>query len=88
MKFTTGPSNGKQPFSAGASFKVSTSYGASFARPARDAAADSRTLQAVLQVVQGGDLHRAIVMAERARIKKMRSDAEAIIETFQRRPVS
>lgn len=66
MKFTSGPSNGNKQFSAGASFKVSTSYGASFARPARDAAADNRTLQGVLQVVQGGDLPRAIVMAEAA----------------------
>ena len=31
---------------------------------------------------------RAIVMAERARIKAMRADAETIIETFQQRPVS
>ena len=31
---------------------------------------------------------RAIVMAERARIKAMRGDAETIIETFQQRPVS
>ena len=31
---------------------------------------------------------RAIVMAERARIKSMRSEAETIIETFQQRPVS
>ena len=31
---------------------------------------------------------RAIVMAERARIKAMRSEAETIIETFQQRPVS
>jgi guanylate kinase len=31
---------------------------------------------------------RAIVMAERARMKAMRADAEAIIETFQQRPVS
>jgi guanylate kinase len=31
---------------------------------------------------------RAIVMAERARIKTMRTDAETIIDTFQRRPVS
>jgi guanylate kinase len=30
---------------------------------------------------------RAIVMAERARLKAMRADAEAIIETFQQRPV-
>lgn len=66
MKFTSGPSNGKQQFSAGASFKVSASYGASVVRPARDAAADGRTLQAVLRVVQGGDLPRAIAMAEAA----------------------
>jgi guanylate kinase len=31
---------------------------------------------------------RAIVMAERARIKAMRGNAESIIETFQQRPVS
>jgi guanylate kinase len=31
---------------------------------------------------------RAIVMAERARIKAMRGEAETIIETFQQRPVS
>ena len=31
---------------------------------------------------------RAIVMAERARIKAMRGDAETIIETFQKRPVT
>ena len=31
---------------------------------------------------------RAIVMAERARIKSMRRDAETIIDTFQQRPVS
>jgi guanylate kinase len=31
---------------------------------------------------------RAIVMAERARIKAMRVEAETIIETFQQRPVS
>ena len=31
---------------------------------------------------------RAIVMAERARMKSMRGEAEAIIDTFQRRPVS
>ena len=31
---------------------------------------------------------RAIVMAERARIKSMRGEAEAIIDTFQQRPVS
>ena len=31
---------------------------------------------------------RAIVMAERARIKSMRGEAETIIETFQQRPVS
>ena len=31
---------------------------------------------------------RAIVMAERARMKSMRAEAEAIIETFQQRPVS
>jgi guanylate kinase len=31
---------------------------------------------------------RAIVMAERARIKSMRTEAETIIETFQQRPVS
>jgi guanylate kinase len=31
---------------------------------------------------------RAIVMAERARMKAMRGEAEAIIETFQQRPVS
>ena len=31
---------------------------------------------------------RAIVMAERARVKAMRADAETIIETFQQRPVS
>jgi len=30
---------------------------------------------------------RAIVMAERARIKSMRAEAEAIIDTFQQRPV-
>jgi hypothetical protein len=29
---------------------------------------------------------RAIVMAERARIKAMRADAETIIDTFQQRP--
>jgi guanylate kinase len=31
---------------------------------------------------------RAIVMAERARMKSMRAEAETIIETFQQRPVS
>jgi guanylate kinase len=31
---------------------------------------------------------RAIVMAERARVKSMRSEAETIIDTFQQRPVS
>jgi guanylate kinase len=31
---------------------------------------------------------RAIVMAERARLKAMRAEAETIIETFQQRPVS
>ena len=31
---------------------------------------------------------RAIVMAERARIKSMRGEAETIIDTFQQRPVS
>jgi len=31
---------------------------------------------------------RAIVMAERARVKAMRGEAEAVIETFQQRPVS
>jgi guanylate kinase len=31
---------------------------------------------------------RAIVMAERARIKSMRAEAETIIDTFQQRPVS
>jgi guanylate kinase len=31
---------------------------------------------------------RAIVLAERARVKSMRVEAEAIIETFQQRPVS
>ena len=31
---------------------------------------------------------RAIVMAERARIKAMRGEAETIIETFQKRPVT
>jgi guanylate kinase len=31
---------------------------------------------------------RAIVMAERARMRAMRGEAETIIETFQRRPVS
>ena len=31
---------------------------------------------------------RAIVMAERARMKAMRNSAETIIETFQPRPVS
>jgi guanylate kinase len=31
---------------------------------------------------------RAIVMAERARVKSMRVEAETIIETFQQRPVS
>ena len=31
---------------------------------------------------------RAIVMAERARVKSMRGDAEMIIDTFQQRPVS
>jgi tetratricopeptide (TPR) repeat protein len=66
MKFTSGSSNGNQQFSAGATFKVSSSYGASFARAARSPAADGRTLQAVLQVVQGGDLPRAIAMAEAA----------------------
>jgi tetratricopeptide (TPR) repeat protein len=66
MKLTSGSSNGAQQFSAGGAFKVSTSYGASFVRPARDAAADNRTLQAVVQVIQGGDLPRAIVMAEAA----------------------
>ena len=66
MKLTSGPSNSAQQYSSGASFKVSTSYGASFARPARDGAADKRRLDAVLQVVQGGDLPRAIAMAEAA----------------------
>ncbi|HEV8396000.1 MAG TPA: guanylate kinase [Vicinamibacterales bacterium] len=31
---------------------------------------------------------RAIVMAERARVKAMRGETEAVIETFQQRPVS
>jgi guanylate kinase len=31
---------------------------------------------------------RAIVMAERARVKQMRAEAETIIETFQRRPTA
>jgi len=31
---------------------------------------------------------RAIVMAERARVKAMRGEAETIIDTFQQRPVS
>lgn len=66
MKLTSGSANGAQQFSSGGAFKVSTSYGASFVRPARDAAADNRTLQAILQVVQGGDLPRAIAMAEAA----------------------
>lgn len=66
MKFTSGSSGSSQQFSTSGAFKVSTSYGASFVRPARNAATDDRTLQAVLQTVQGGDLPRAIVMAEAA----------------------
>jgi tetratricopeptide (TPR) repeat protein len=66
MKFTSGSSNGAQQFSAGSAFKVSTRYGASFVRPARDVAVDDRALRAVLQVIQGGDLPRAIAMAEAA----------------------
>lgn len=67
MKFTTGPSNPSgpgQPFGSG--YRVSMSVTPPPARPARDAAADQRMLQTVLQAAQGGDMNRAIALAEAA----------------------
>jgi tetratricopeptide (TPR) repeat protein len=72
MKFTSGPSDppgpkptGQTP-SFGSSYRVSMNLTPPSAKPVRDAAADRRTLQAVMQAAQDGDMPRAIILAEAA----------------------
>ena len=66
MKFTAGPSNSDQPFSGGSGFRVSTSFKTSWQAPARDAAADARTLRGVMEAAQAGDMPQATLLAEAA----------------------
>ncbi|HEX5380380.1 MAG TPA: sulfotransferase [Phenylobacterium sp.] len=70
MTFSSGPPNDPRKFSSGGTFRIPAraapaSTPPAPAPPARDAAADGRTLQAILQATQD-DIPRAIVMAEAA----------------------